>query len=96
MSTSPSFKIIVILAAIGSLGPFAVDTYLPALPGMVGDLGATTGMIQWTLAAYLIGIAIFPLFLAPLSDALGRKPILYWALSAFIVISALCALAPTV
>ena len=96
MSGSPSFKIIVILAAIGSLGPFAVDTYLPALPGMVDGLGATTGMIQWTLAAYLIGIAVFPLFLAPLSDALGRKPILYWALAVFIVISALCAFAPNV
>ncbi len=96
MSTSPSFKIIFILAAIGSLGPFAVDTYLPALPGMVDGLGATPGMVQWTLAAYLIGIAIFPLFLAPLSDALGRKPILYWALSAFVVISSLCALAPNV
>ena len=96
MPASPSFKIIVILASIGALGPFAVDTYLPALPGMVEGLGATTGMVQWTLAAYLIGIAIFPLFLAPLSDALGRKPILYWALAAFIVISAACAFAPTV
>lgn len=96
MSASPSFKIIVILASIGSLGPFAVDTYLPALPGMVDSLGASAGMIQWTLAAYLIGIAVFPLFLAPLSDALGRKPILYWALSAFIAISALCAFAPSV
>ena len=96
MSASPSFKIIVILASIGSLGPFAVDTYLPALPGMVEGLGATAGMVQWTLAAYLIGIAIFPLFLAPLSDALGRKPILYWALAAFVVTSAACAFAPTV
>ncbi len=96
MSGSPSFKIIVILASIGSLGPFAVDTYLPALPGMVDGLGTTTGMIQWTLAAYLIGIAIFPLFLAPFSDALGRKPTLYCALAAFIVISALCAFAPNV
>lgn len=96
MPSTPSFKIIVILASIGSLGPFAVDTYLPALPGMVEALGTTTGMIQWTLAAYLIGLAIFPLFLAPLSDAIGRKPILYWALAAFVVISALCAFAPNV
>ena len=96
MSSTPSFKIIVILASIGSLGPFAVDTYLPALPGMVEALETTTGMIQWTLAAYLIGLAIFPLFLAPLSDAIGRKPILYWALAAFVVISALCAFAPNV
>ena len=96
LSGSPSFKIIVILASIGSLGPFAIDTYLPALPGMVEGLGTTTGMIQWTLAAYLIGIAVFPLFLAPFSDALGRKPTLYWALFAFVVISALCAFAPNI
>ncbi len=96
MSAAPSFKFIVILASIGSLGPFAIDTYLPALPGMVGSLGATTGLIQWTIAAYLIGLAIFPLIIAPLSDAVGRKPTLYWALGAFIVISALCAIAPNV
>lgn len=96
MSAAPSFKFVVILASIGSLGPFAIDTYLPALPGMVGGLGATPGMIQWTIAAYLIGLAFFPLLIAPLSDAVGRKPTLYWALGAFIVISALCAIAPDV
>lgn len=96
MSAAPSFKFIVILASIGSLGPFAIDTYLPALPGMVDSLGSTPGMIQWTIAAYLIGLAIFPLLIAPLSDALGRKPTLYWALAAFIGISALCAMAPNV
>lgn len=96
MSAAPSFKLIVILASIGSLGPFAVDTYLPALPGMVDSLGTTPGMIQWTIAAYLIGLAFFPLLIAPLSDALGRKPTLNWALAGFIVISALCALAPNV
>ena len=96
MSPAPSFKFVVILASIGSLGPFAIDTYLPALPGMVGGLGATPGMIQWTIAAYLIGLAIFPLLIAPLSDAVGRKPTLYWALTAFILISALCAIAPNV
>ena len=96
MSSAPSFKFIVILAAIGSLGPFAVDTYLPALPGMVDSLETTPGQIQWTIAAYLIGLAVFPLIIAPFSDALGRKPILYGALTAFVVISALCALAPNV
>lgn len=96
MSAAPSFKFIVILASIGSLGPFAIDTYLPALPGMVDSLGSTPGMVQWTIAAYLIGLAIFPLLIAPLSDALGRKPTLYWALAAFIAISALCAVAPNV
>lgn len=96
MSAAPSFKFVVILASIGSLGPFAIDTYLPALPGMAGGLGATPGMIQWTIAAYLIGLAFFPLLIAPLSDAVGRKPTLYWALGAFIVISSLCAIAPDV
>lgn len=96
MSAAPSFKFVVIIASIGSLGPFAIDTYLPALPGMVGSLGSTPGMIQWTIAAYLIGLAIFPLLIAPFSDAVGRKPTLYWALAAFIVISALCAVAPNV
>lgn len=96
MSAAPSFKFIVILASIGSLGPFAIDTNLPALPGMVDSLGATPGLIQWTISAYLIGLAIFPLLIAPLSDALGRKPTLYWALAAFIAISALCAIAPNV
>ena len=96
MSQRPSLRLIATLAAIGSLGPFTIDTYLPALPGMVDSLGASVSAVQWTIAAYLVGVAIFPLFISPLSDTMGRKPVMYGALGAFCAISLACAFAPTI
>ncbi|MGB0506599.1 MAG: multidrug effflux MFS transporter [Pikeienuella sp.] len=91
-----ALRLIAVLAFVGALGPFAIDTYLPALPAMAEALPATATLMKWTVSAYLLGIAVFPLFLSPLADALGRLPVLYGALIAFAVISAGCALAPDI
>lgn len=88
-----ALRLIAILAFIGALGPFAIDTYLPALPEMAAVLPATPAQMKWTVSAYLLGMAIFPLFLSPLSDAFGRLPVLYATLGGFALISAACAMA---
>lgn len=83
--------LILVLASISSLGPFAVDMYLPALPEMAGSLGATDASMQLTITAFLAGIAIGALLLAPLSDAIGRRPVLIGSIVLFIGASILCA-----
>ncbi len=82
------------LAGVAAIGPFSIDTYLPALPVMADALDAPAGLLQLTLSVYLLGIAFFPLVLTPLSDAYGRKPVLGTALLAYAVASAACAMAP--
>lgn len=88
-----SFGFIIILAAVSALGPFSIDMYLPALPDMSRALGASPAVMQMTITAFLAGIAIGPLFLAPLSDAWGRKKTQLVFLLLFSLASAACMLA---
>ncbi|WP_237213076.1 multidrug effflux MFS transporter [Falsiroseomonas oryziterrae] len=82
-----------LLASLTALGPLGVDMYLPAFPVMAADLQATPGEIQWTLAAFLLGIAAGQLVFGPLSDRLGRRPPLFAGLALFAAAGFGCALA---
>jgi len=81
------------LGALAMLGPFAVDTYLPAFDGMQKALHATPLEIQQTLSAYLLAFGCMFLFHGALSDSFGRKPVIVVALAVFVVSSVGCALA---
>lgn len=86
---------IFIMAGISAIGPFSVDAYLPALPIMAEALDAAPNLMQLTMSVYLLGIAVFPMILTPLSDAYGRKPVLAVSLLAYTALSGACALAPS-
>src|SRR5690606_22613452 len=58
----------VFAAAIFALLPASTDLYLPALPGLKADLGATDAQSQLTLSAFLVGFGIAQLFYGPVSD----------------------------
>ena len=57
------------------MGLFATDIYLPALPAMSEHFHSNT-LVQFTLSAYLLASGVAPLFLGPLSDRIGRKPVI--------------------
>ena len=84
------------LGALATLGPFAVDTYLPAFAGMQKALGATPVEMQQTLSAYLLAFGVMFLFHGALSDSFGRKPIIVISLSVFTFASVGAALAGNV
>ena len=89
-------KLIVILGALSAFGPLSRDLYLPGLPELTDDLGASTSAGQLTLTAALLGLAVGQLLAGPASDALGRRRPLVVGVAAYVVCSALCALAPSV
>ncbi|WP_095497679.1 Bcr/CflA family multidrug efflux MFS transporter [Paraferrimonas haliotis] len=89
---SPTLAFILMLGALGALTPLAIDIYLPAMPMIADSLGAAAGTIQMTLTPYVTGFAIGQLFYGPISDALGRRPVLMLGLGGFIATSLLCAL----
>ena len=94
---SPSTpSLIWLLCAVTMLGPMSVDMYLPALPVMANALDATTSSIQLTITAFLLGFGLGPLVLGPLSDSVGRKPVMLGCIALFVVTSLLCALATSV
>ncbi|MEO0361109.1 MAG: multidrug effflux MFS transporter [Pseudomonadota bacterium] len=95
LTISPPPWMLAAVAFVSALGPFAIDMYLPALPQMAEALDAPGSLLQMTITAYLIGLAIGPLFLAPLSDAFGRRPVQTGFMAGFGLVSAGCAMAPT-
>jgi DHA1 family bicyclomycin/chloramphenicol resistance-like MFS transporter len=92
----PRWALAMLLACLGTLGPFAIDTYLPAFQGIAGSLGATPAQMQQTLSAYLFGFALMNLFHGALSDAVGRRPVVLGGLLLFTLASLGCALSESI
>ncbi|HZW47696.1 MAG TPA: multidrug effflux MFS transporter [Microvirga sp.] len=86
----------IVLALLTALGPLSTDMYLPSLPAIAAGLQASTGQTQMTLSAFLLGFALGQFFYGPISDRVGRKPVLLFGLGLFSVASLVCALAPNI
>jgi len=93
---APRWALAVLLAVLGMLGPFSIDTYIPAFSGIARSIGATPAEMQQTLSAYLFGFAFMNLFHGALSDSFGRRPVVLWGLAVFTVASLGCALSQTI
>lgn len=85
-----------LLGLITAIGPFAIDSYLPALPTLGASLQASPAAVQMSLTVFFIVIGVCQLFYGPISDVFGRKPPIYAGLVIFAVGSVGCALAPTI
>ncbi len=92
----PRWTLALMLAGLGMLGPFSIDTYLPAFDGIARTLSATPLQMQQTLSAYLFGFAAMNLFHGALADSFGRRPVVMVGLALFTIASVGCALAPTI
>ena len=92
----PRWTLAILLAVLGMLGPFSIDTYLPAFSGIASSLNASPVHMQQTLSAYLFGFAFMNLFHGALADSFGRRPVILWGLMAFTLASLGCALAQNV
>jgi DHA1 family bicyclomycin/chloramphenicol resistance-like MFS transporter len=87
--------IVLTLALMLGLQPITTDLYLPALPGLTQELGASMGQAQRTLTALLLAFGVSQLVWGPLSDRFGRRPVLLVGLLAYVVASIGSAFAPT-
>ncbi|PIF89644.1 DHA1 family bicyclomycin/chloramphenicol resistance-like MFS transporter [Acidovorax sp. 62] len=94
--TGPKWALAVLLAILGMLGPFSIDTYIPAFSGIATALGATPVQMQQTLSAYLFGFAFMNLFHGALADSFGRRPVVLWGIALFTLASAGCALSQNI
>ena len=83
-----------ILAAMSMLGPFSIDTPFPAFQQMASDLDVTSAQMQLVISAYLISFGLMSPFWGPLSDAIGRRPVMIGGVAAYAVASIGCALSP--
>ena len=89
----PSFAILV---AISAIGPLALNIFIPSMPGLQAEFAISYGEAQLTLTLFLIGMALCQLIYGPISDRIGRRPMLLGGLAVFVVASVLAAFAPTI
>jgi DHA1 family bicyclomycin/chloramphenicol resistance-like MFS transporter len=92
----PRSALAALLACLGMLGAFSIDTYIPAFKGIAQALDATPVQMQQTLSAYLFGFAVMNLFHGALADSFGRRPVVLWGIAIFTLSSLGCALSHTV
>ncbi|GAA5160481.1 multidrug effflux MFS transporter [Ornithinimicrobium tianjinense] len=85
----------VLLAGLAMIGPFTIDTLFPGFVSIGRDFGADAAALQQLTSVYLLSFALMSIFHGPLSDSLGRKPVMIGGLAGYTVASAVCALAPT-
>jgi MFS transporter, DHA1 family, multidrug resistance protein len=77
----------IILGALTAIGALSIDMFLPGLPKIQSDFNTTTTHAQMAVSMFLIGLALGNLFVGPISDALGRKKPLIFAMGLFTLAS---------
>ncbi len=82
-----------LLAGLSMFGPFAIDTMFPAFPRIGAEFGVDKLMLQQTISAYLFSYALMCLVHGPVSDAVGRKPVILTGVIVFLLASIGCAMA---
>ncbi|WP_386066363.1 multidrug effflux MFS transporter [Tahibacter sp. UC22_41] len=92
MSVTPKRGLTLLLAGLAMFGPFAIDTMFPAFPAIAAEFGADDFAMQQTLSIYLVALAVMSLVHGPLSDALGRRPVVIGGVAVFTLASIGCAL----
>ena len=75
--------VIFLLSMLLGIQPIATDLYLPALPAIRAEFGATLAQSHLTLSALLLAFGTSQLVWGPLSDRFGRRPIFLWGLGMF-------------
>ena len=68
-----------VIAMLSRIGPFSIDTPFPAFPTMADEFGVASAEMQLVVTVYLGSFAVMSVFHGPLSDAVGRRPVLMMA-----------------
>ncbi|MBZ0216290.1 MAG: multidrug effflux MFS transporter [Fimbriimonadaceae bacterium] len=85
-----------ILIAMSTTGPVALNIFIPSMPGLQSALNVEYATAQLTLTLYLISLAISQLFVGPISDRIGRRPVVLAGTVLFIAASVACAFAQSI
>ena len=91
-----TFALTLLLSLLTALGPLSMDMYLPSLPDIGRTLHAPVLDVQLTISSYLFGFAVGQIFYGPISDRIGRKPVMLAALVLYGGASIGCAMAQSI
>jgi MFS transporter, DHA1 family, multidrug resistance protein len=85
-----------LLALLTAVGPMSVDFYLPSLPEIGRVFGASAPQVQLTLSGYLLCFALGQIVYGPISDHVGRKPVLLATLTLYVAVCLGCVFATSI
>jgi len=84
---------LILLSMLVGTATINVNTYIPAMPSIGLDTGASAQLVQLSLAVFMWGYALGQLFIGPLSDRYGRRRVLLLGLSSYTVVNFISAFA---
>lgn len=84
------------LVAVSAMSPFAINAIVPSMPAIEQAFAASYGRVQLILSAFLASIAVSQIFIGPLSDRFGRRPVMLVGFTAFVATCLVAPFAPTI
>ncbi|WP_339948569.1 multidrug effflux MFS transporter [uncultured Albimonas sp.] len=84
------------LVAMAGMGALSMNIFLPSMPGMAKGFGVDYSVMQLAVSLYLLAMAVLQLVIGPLSDRLGRRPVLLGGLAIFALATIGCLTAETI
>jgi len=95
-NSNNKFFLILILGLLTAIGPFSIDSYLPAFPDIAKTLHTSVSQVMLSLSSFFIGISAGQLLYGPLLERYGRKKPMYAGLCIYLLASIGCAMATSV
>ncbi len=83
------------LVMMAGLQAMVLNMYLPALPRMAEHFGTTYGLVQLSVAVFMGANAVLQIFIGPISDRYGRRPVLLIGIALFLAATLGAIYAPT-
>ncbi|GAA6165959.1 multidrug effflux MFS transporter [Pelagimonas sp. KU-00592-HH] len=90
-TTPPHIGTLILLAGISAL---CMNVFLPSLPGMAVYFDADYSLMQLSVAVYLAVNAVLQIIVGPISDKMGRRPVILWGVGLFLLATLGCIYAP--
>jgi MFS transporter, DHA1 family, multidrug resistance protein len=91
-----TWRLLALLMAMTAIGPATLNIIVPSLPGLIRRLATDAGTTQLVLSLYLLSLASAQLFLGPLSDRFGRRPVALAGLALTVLASLAAAFANSI
>ena len=92
-SAPPHIGTLILVSGLSALG---MNIHLPSLPNMTEYFGTSYGMMQLSVSLYLATNGILQILIGPVSDMLGRRPVILVGIVLFLLATLGCLMAPTV
>jgi MFS transporter, DHA1 family, multidrug resistance protein len=91
-----TFALTALLAFLTSFGPLSVDLYLPSMPDIATALAAPPAHVLLTISVYLAGFGLGQIVHGPLSDRVGRKPVIILSFAIYCAATLVCLLSTSI